>query len=94
MNTLYTKSLAKIPYYKFKKVAAFVLDMQLFSAINKTKTVLTCFILNMNRAKSIYWVYTMINLDILLPHTTKKKMKFRIFVQRIIENNNQDTYKN
>lgn len=39
----------------------------------------------MNRAKSIYWVYTMINLDILLPHTTKKKMKFRIFVQRIIE---------
>lgn len=36
----------------------------------------------------------MINLDILLPHTTKKKMKFRIFVQRIIENNNQDTYKN
>lgn len=34
----------------------------------------------MNRAKSIYWVYTMINLDILLPYTTKKKMKFATFV--------------
>lgn len=48
----------------------------------------------MNRAKSIYWVYTMINLDILLPHTTKKKMKFLYLYIRIIENNNQDTYKN
>ena len=38
----------------------------------------------MNRAKSIYWVYTMINLDILLPHATKKKMKLLIFV---VENN-------